>query len=78
MAEGEETKESTTTTGSRATGESVGSKSQRSDDDPDRVGGDIKTRSADQPGSAAESGEEGEQPAGLGGPAEDDDPVRGA
>jgi hypothetical protein len=77
MAEGEEMKGSTTTA-SGATGESVGSKSQRSDDDPDRLGGDIMTRSGDQPGRATGSQEEGEQPPRPAGSADDDDPVRGA
>jgi hypothetical protein len=81
MAEGEETKGSTATTASGATGETVGSKSQRrDDDDPDRLGGDIMTRSAGQPSGGTGLQEEGEQPAGRAGSADDDnddDPVRG-
>jgi hypothetical protein len=76
MAEGEETKGSTTASG--ATGESVESESQRSDDDPGRLGGDIKTRGTGQPGGATGSQEAGKQPPRRGGSTEDDDPVRGA
>lgn len=76
MGEGEETKGSTTA--SVAAGGSTGSKSQPGDDDPDRLGGDIMTRSAGETGGAKGSQEDGEQPAGQGrSDEEDDDPVRG-
>jgi hypothetical protein len=62
----------------RDASESAGSKSQQTDDDLDRVGGNIQTRSADQSGGANKTQEEDEQPAGRSSSAEDDDPVRGA
>lgn len=80
MANGEEVNDSSIKpTDSRAASESGGSKSrQMNNDDPDRVGGDIQTRSGDKSGANAKTGEGGEQPTGGSTPARDDDPVRGA
>lgn len=75
MAEVKETKDSSTqAAGSSVAGAPAGSKSEPADDDADRLGGDIKTRSAGQPGGAAGSQEDDDDS----GETDDDDAERGA
>lgn len=80
MVNGEEMKDSSIKPiEMRATSESIGAKSQQTEkDDPERVGGDIQTRSPGEAAGATETQEEDEQPKGGSTSTEEDDPERGA
>jgi hypothetical protein len=80
MANDEEGKDSSTRAAHTIDArEATGSKSpQKGGDDPERVGGDIKTRDAGQSGGDAETNEGGGQKTGGSGSSANDDPVRGA
>lgn len=80
MANGEEMKDSSIKPiEMRAASERTGSRSQQTEnDDPERVGGDIQTRSPGEAGGATKTQEEDEQPKGRSTSTEEDDPERGA